>query len=387
VSNFTYFLDDPRNGDQFGQVDVRWVGGVHAARRWSGAWGGRRLESAVGFELRGDEIANGLHRTRDAARISTVRSDDIRLLTGGPYAESTVHWNRWLRTRVGLRADAYLADVESSLAANSGSADDLLLSPKLAVALGPWKSTEVYLNVGHGFHSNDARGATIRVDPTTGEPVGPVPPLVRARGGDVGLRTTALPGLQTTLSLFALELDSELLFVGDGGATEAGRPSRRTGIEWANHFRANDWLTIDLDATWTDARFTDHDPAGDEIPGAVRRTVAAGVSIGEGRALVGALRLRHFGGAPLVEDGSVRSGSSTLVNAAVGWHLSRTIGWHLFRTVQLELEAFNLLDREDSDVEYFYASRLPDEPAEGVEDIHFHPVERRSFRLVATWRL
>ena len=376
-SNFTYFLDNPEDGDQFEQMDERMVAGLEAKRSWMHSWGGRQLETSAGLQVRADDIDNGLFRSRNAQRTSTVRTDRIRLLTGGPFADGLVHWNDKVRTRLGLRADFYDAEVTSDLAANSGSANDLLLSPKLAVTLGPWKRTEIYLNGGYGFHSNDARGATIRLDPVTGEPADRVQPLVRAKGADVGFRTTFVSGLQTTVSLFALELDSELIFVGDGGSTEASRPSRRSGIEWANFYRVNDSVQVDFDATLADAEFTDDDPAGNEIPGAIGRTVAAGISLGEGRKVFGGLRWRYFGDAPLIEDGSVRSHSSSLVNGRLGY--SFVNGLHL------ELEVFNILDRRDSDIQYFYPSRLPGEPEEGIDDIHFHPMERRSARLVATW--
>jgi hypothetical protein len=378
-SNFTYFLDDPENGDQFEQMDERVVAGFEASRSWLRSWGGRQLETSAGVQVRADDIDNGLFRSRDTVRTATVRTDQVQLVTGGVYAESLVHWSDKVRPRLGLRADFYNADVDSNLAANSGSANDVLLSPKLSVALGPWKQTEIYINAGYGFHSNDARGATIRIDPTTGEPADRVQPLVRAKGADAGFRTTFLPGLQTTVSVFLLELDSELIFVGDGGSTEASRPSRRTGIEWTNFYRVNDLITVDLDATLADAEFTDDDPAGDKIPGAIRDTIAAGISFGEGRKIFGGLRLRYFGAAPLIEDDSVRSSSSSLVNGRIGYTFTNGLS--------LALDAFNLLDSRDSDIQYFYPSRLPGEPEEGVEDIHFHPAEKRSVRLTATWRM
>lgn len=377
-SNFTYFLDNPEGGDQFEQLDERIVAGFEASRTWLRPLGNIRTETSIGVQVRGDDIDNGLFRSRDAARTATVRTDQIRLLTGGVYAESLVHLHEKVRPRLGLRAEFYDADVESNLAANSGSADDVALNPKLSLTLGPWKRTEIYLNAGYGFHSNDARGATIRIDPTTGEPATRVQPLVRAKGADIGFRTTLLPGLQTTVSLFGLELDSELIFVGDGGSTEASRPSRRSGIEWANFYRVNDWLVMDFDATVANSEFTDDAPEGPEIPGAIGRTVAAGISLGEGRTIFGGLRWRYFGDAPLIEDDSVRSNSSSLINGR--------IGYAFVNGLTLELEGFNLLDRKDSDIQYYYASRLPGEPEGGFEDIHFHPMERRSFRLVATWR-
>ena len=378
VSNFTYYLDDPASGDGFTQYDQRLVAGFDANRSWVGSWGEGRMESAVGLQLRADDVDNGLFRTGDPARAARVREDSIFQLTGGPYAETLVHWSDKVRTRLGLRGDLYYADVRSDLDVNSGSADAVLLSPKLSVALGPWNRTDVYVNVGYGYHSNDARGATIRVDPATGEAARRVPPLVRGRGADIGVRTTRVPGLQSTLSLFVLELDSELIFLGDAGSTEAGRPSRRMGIEWSNFYRLGDWVSIDLDATLADAEFTDRDPAGRRIPGALEKTVAAGVSVGEGKRVFGSLRWRYFGDAPLIEDGSVRSGSSSLLNGRIGYSFARGL--------TLELDAFNLLDREDNEIEYYYVSRLQGEPEGGVPDIHFHPFEPHSARLVVKWR-
>lgn len=378
VSNFTYFLEDEENGDQFEQADQRLIAGLELAHTWLGSWGERRLETTVGAQTRYDDVDNGLFRTRDLVRTSTVRTDTIHELTGGVYGETLIHWSDKVRTRLGLRGDVFDASVRSDLAVNSGSTDDFLLSPKLSVILGPWRQTELYFNFGDGFHSNDARGATVRIDPASGEPAEPVDPLVRARGVDLGVRTTALEGLQTTLSLFSLELDSELVFVGDGGATEASRPSRRRGIEWTNVYAVNPWLGLDLDVTFTDAKFIDDAPEGEEIPGAIGTTVAAGLSTTDWKGFFGSLRWRYFADVPLIEDGSVAWGSSSLVNARFGYDFSNG--------VSLALEVFNLLDAKDSDVEYFYASRLPGEPSGGVEDVHFHPLERRSARLVVSWR-
>lgn len=376
-SNFTYFLDDPVNGDQFEQADDRFVAGFQAERQWVASWRDRDVEIAAGLQARGDDISNGLFRTRERERLSTTRQDGVRQLAAGPYVQARVRWSPWLRTVAGLRADRYRAEVESSLAENSGTKDDFLLSPKLSFVLGPWKRTELYLNLGHGFHSNDARGATIRVDPGTGEPVGRVDPLVRAKSADVGARTEILPGVQAAVTAFGLDLDSELIFIGDAGGTEASRPSRRTGIELQTFWRPRPWLSIDADAALSRARFRDDDPAGNRIPGAIERAVAAGISFEDLGNVFGSLRLRYFGPRPLVEDGSVESASSTLVNG--------TLGYDFGNGLRLAIEAFNLLDEQASDIDYFYESRLPGE-TRPVEDFHFHPAEPRSARLVVEWR-
>jgi outer membrane receptor protein involved in Fe transport len=379
LSNFTYFLDDPADGDQFLQLDDRIVLGARMEERRDARHGGRPLDWGYGLELRYDDIENGLFHTIDREVASTIRRDEVGQLLGGLWIDAEVPWSAKVRTRAGLRADYYRARVTSDTEFNSGTEDDLLASPKLSLVLGPWSRTEWYLNLGYGYHSNDARGATIRVDPRTGEPAEPVDPLVRARGADLGFRTNALRGLQSSVSFFVLDLDSELVFVGDAGGTEASRPSRRRGIEIANFYRPLPWLSLDLDLTFSDAEFTDEAPEGNEIPGAIESTVAAGVAVDRGGGMFGSLRWRYFGPRPLVEDGSVRSGSTSLVNARIGYAFRQGF--------TLGLEVFNLLNREDSDIEYFYASRLPGEPLEGIEDVHFHPMESRSFRLVAIWRL
>ena len=376
-SNFTYFLDDPENGDQFEQSDQRTVAGFQVEHQWTAGWLGREVEASVGLQARGDDIHNGLFHTRERVRLGTTREDRIREAIAGPYAQARIRWNSWLRTETGLRADAWYANVDSDLDANSGSRNASLLSPKLSFLLGPWRDTELYVNGGYGFHSNDARGATIRIDPKTGEPVDRVNPLVRARSVDVGVRTSAIPNLQTAATLFLLDLDSELIFVGDAGATEASRPSRRTGIELQSFYRPLPWLSIDADLALSRARFTDPDPSGEHIPGSIERALSAGVSYENLARTFGSLRVRYFGPRPLIEDASLRSKASTLVNARFGYNFSAGLS--------LAAEVFNLFDEKVSDIDYFYESRLAGE-AGPVEDLHFHPAEKRSARLVAQWR-
>ena len=378
VSNFTYFLDDPVAGDQFEQVDRRWIYGAALTRRWTGHLGSRHADNAVGLTLRFDDIGNGLYRTVELARTATTRQDDVRQLGAGLWGQSWLRLTPELKLGLGLRADHYRADVTAFRPVNSGSADEWILSPKASLVWRAAQPLEVYLNAGTGFHSNDARGATIRVDPVSGEAVDRVDPLVRASGADVGLRLSAGSTYQGTVSLFWLELDSELLFVGDAGATEASRPSRRRGVEWTNYWQPHPAVGVDLDVAWTDAEFTDGDAAGPEIPGAIETTLAAGVTVSRLGPWTGALRLRYFSGGPLVEDGSVSWGSTLVVNGRLGYR------WN--DRLEVALEAFNLLGRNDDDIAYFYASRLPGEPAGGVEDVHFHPMERPSVRLSLAWK-
>jgi hypothetical protein len=373
-SNFTFFLDDPDNGDQFEQAERRVAAGGRVTYRRLGHFLERHAESAIGMQVRRDWLDPvGLYHTVETRRLETIREDNVGQTTLAGYGQSEIEWTRWFRTTLGLRADLYQYDVTSHLAANTGSGTDGLVSPKLAAAFGPWSGTEIYANVGTGFHTNDARGTVTRMDPRTADPTEPVTPLVRTRGAEVGLRTVRLRGLQSTVTLWYLGIDSELLFVGDAGTTEPGRPSRRVGVEWTNYARLTPWITADLDVSFSRARFTDADPAGDYIPGSLDRVIAGGVTLEPSKTLFGSLRVRHFGPRPLVEDNSVASKSTTIWNGEVGYNASNS--------VRLVLSAFNLFDAKVSDIDYYYASRLAGEPGEGIEDIHTHPAIPRSARL------
>ena len=373
-SNFTYFLDDPVNGDQFEQKDERTVLGASLSQRFLSRWLGRDIETVVGVEGRRDRIPTvGLYHTRARQRLQTIRQDRVDQGGGAAYVQTSVQWTGGLRTVLGLRGDAGRFDVRSSDPANSGRRTASLVSPKSSVVLGPWKNTELYANWGGGFHSNDARGVVQARDPRTGEPVARADPLVRARGAELGLRSLALRRYQTAVTAWGLDVASELVFVGDAGTTVPSRPSRRLGVEWSNVFAPRPWLTVDADLAWSRARFRDRDPVGDRIPGAVEGVASAGVTVQDLGRFSGSVRLRYFGPRPLVEDNRVRSRASTTLNARASWR----VGGHC----RLGVDVFNLADARVGDVDYYYDSRLPGEPAGGVADVHTHPLESRSFRF------
>jgi outer membrane receptor protein involved in Fe transport len=377
-SNFTYFLDNPVDGDQFEQADRRTIVGGGLERTLGAQLGGRPVEFTLGARLRQDDIDTvGLYLTAARQRLTTIREDAVTQRAAAAYAEAAVQATDWLRVVAGVRADWMNVDVSSDTPANSGKASDSIVTPKFTAVFGPWSRTEFYANYGQGFHSNDARGATIRVNPDPrspdfGNPVDPVPLLVRARGEEIGVRSVPLRGWQTSLALWRLKLDSELVFVGDAGTTEANRPSRRQGVEWANYWTPLPGLTVDLDLSYSRARFTDSAPEGNRIPGAIERTAALGVAYDDAGPWFGGLRLRYFGPRPLIEDDSVRSSSSTIVNARLGWRAGKRL--------EVIADVINLLDRRFNDIEYFYESQLRGESAP-VADIHQHPGEPRTVRL------
>ena len=371
-SNFTYFAGNPLTGDQFVQPDQRTTTGMNVSQSYAATFLGREAEFTVGAQFQNDSIANALRNTVARQVISTTRADQIGERSLGLYGESKVRWNDSFRSVVGVRADHFNFKVNSDNPANSGVASDTKFSPKVNLVFGPFQKTEFYTGAGYGFHSNDARGTVLSLDPKTGQPSDKVEPLVRSKGIEFGVRTEAIAGLQSTLSFYRLDFDSELTFAGDAGTTEAGRASRRVGFEFSNYYKPTRWLTIDADIAFARARYRGVDPAGNHIAGAGEGVVSVALAVDKLGPYFGALQLRYFGPRALLEDNSVRSKSTATLNGRMGYKFNPKL--------TIALEGFNLTNRTASAIDYYYASQLKGE-ANPVGDIHFHPIESRNFRV------
>ncbi|WP_255615654.1 TonB-dependent receptor [Polymorphobacter sp. PAMC 29334] len=377
ISNFTYFLDDPVHGDEFEQRDSRFVLGGKVDKRFAFDLG-VPVELLVGAETRNDLIAPvGLYHSEFGQITSTVRQDRVDEESVGAFAEATIHPLSNVRVILGLRGDGYAFQVRSSIAANSGHATAGIVSPKAAIAWTPIKQVEVYANYGEGFHSNDGRGTTITINPQDGSPAGKVDALVKARGYEVGVRTRPIDGLTLTATYWSLHLNSELQYDGDQGETSPNGPSQRHGYELSSFYKPADWLTVDAQYTRSFARSTDLPPGQDHIVNALESVVSAGVVAKYQRASA-AIRVRHFGPYPIIEDNSVRARPLTVVNARVGYDLGR---------IELAADLLNAFDAHDYEIEYYYVSRLAGEPLAGVADRHVKPIEPRQLRLSATVHL
>ncbi len=381
-SNFTYALDDPANGDQFEQIDRRFVQGGELKRTWQRLWWGKRVENTVGLQVRNDDIPDSGRNDTATRQILRVRIyDQIEEANAGLFGNSQIVWTPWFRSQLGLRGDLFAVDVDSNTAANSGTSAAAIVSPKATLVFGPWKRTEIYVDVGSGFHSNDARGVTITVDPVTGVPQEKVPLLVRTTGAEVGARTSIVRGLVSTLSLWYLQSNSELTFSGDSGDTEANGPSRKYGLEWANFYKPTGWLTLSADFAFSHARYTEPQESidgqsGTYIANSIPVVISAAAVVETPRGIFGGVRLRYFSSQPLIEDDSKRQPGSTIVNALVGYRFGR---------YELSIGILNLFDSKADDIAYYYASRLPTsltgaagspyyEPT-GLPGFHVHPVE------------
>jgi outer membrane receptor protein involved in Fe transport len=212
-----------------------------------------------------------------------------------------------------------------------------------------------------------------------GARVQPVDLLVQSRGGEVGLRSAPVNGLRTAMSLWMLNLNSELLFAGDAGVTEPSAASRRHGVTIANFFRPLPQLSLDADVSFAHANFVGVNGSVTKIPGALENVIATGVTYdAPSTGISASARLRHFGSYPLTEDNSLRARASNLVNAEVGYRLRSG--------TRVQVSMLNVLNRSADDIQYAYASRLKGETSDGVDDVHFHPAEPRQVRLSIEWR-
>ena len=227
-SNATYFQDNPVNGDAIEQADRRWVIGAKARNDWQVTLGGADTDVALGMDVQGDIMDQvGLFHVKDRMRFATVRNDRAQEYSFEPWLQVESHLTDTLRLMLGLRDSVFTGTADSHIAANSGSADANLLQPKISLAWQVVDTVELYASAGRGFHSNSILGATTHIDPATGDLSTPAPLLVKATGGEVGARIDTIPNMKLTVAAFLLDLDSELIFVGDAGTSEpsSGTPA------------------------------------------------------------------------------------------------------------------------------------------------------------------
>ena len=391
TSNATYFSNDiptvsPVDGvaaadinDQFTQFDDR------------NTFGGRFViehdidaqhQLDAGMDMRFDDISNvGVGSSYQRTIYAMTSQSEVTEWSASAFTSLHSQWNSWFATILGARYDKFEADVDAevvdgnsdaaSLATASGKIDDDLLSPKASLRFGPFDDTEFFVNYGEGFHSNDGRGAV--ADPN-------VPLLSESKGYELGMRTAAIENVQLTAVLFQLELDSELVFVGDDGTTEPRDSTEREGIELGLFHQPNEWLVIDADYAYSRARFKkdQFDGAtllGDHVPDSVQDVFSLGMSVDMDNGYYGGLRFRFFGPRNLTEAGDIQSESTSVVNANAGYRFPSGLS--------LGLEVLNLFDSDDDDITYLYESRTQDERNNNIDPIvglHSHPMIPRTVR-------
>ena len=318
-SNFSYFLNDPINGDQFNQQDSRTISGGSLSYKFNSHLFMLPMQHTVGLEMRHDDIDNvALNNTKARTLLSTVRQDSLKETSYASYWQSNIIFTEKLEATLGVRYDYFDTQVNSDNAANSGSANDDLVSFKGSINYSLNDSIATYINWGQSFHSNDARGSTINIDPVTLTAAEKVDLLVQSEGAEIGIRYFEQEKFNLSAALWWLTLDSELLFIGDAGNTEPSDASERYGIELSAYYWISDSVSVDAEASFTRSRL-DIDDKNNYIEGAVAVVASSGINWHLNDKWQTSLRLRHIGKRTLTDDGTQRSNPLTVINSMVSY--------------------------------------------------------------------
>ncbi|MBC8133474.1 MAG: hypothetical protein H7X95_10885 [Deltaproteobacteria bacterium] len=416
-SNFTLYLRDPDNGDEIAQVDRRAFYGGKVSYRVIHHLGPVTLDSTIGGDGRSDDIHGELWETLQRRPLRPVRSHNVEQTLVGAYVNEEIRPARWIRAAVGGRVDLLSFVVDNQLAnsdptvsptgTGTGSGAAHQISPKANLTVTPLDRPsahlDLFVNYGHGFHSNDVRGAFAQPAVT---------PLTRAIGKEVGARTRILGRWDLAAALWQLDLDNETVWSGDEGTTAVSAATHRQGIELDTRFEVAPWLAADLEVTFTQSKFRDtsrNSPLnGGGLALAPRQTWAGGLSgrhpIGSGLAR-GGLRFYGIGDRPATDDGALIAPGFTQVDLHLGLR---------YRRFDVALDIENLFNGRFRAAQFATISRLHGEPSmgapvpagfgcgknarlanapdgtpangtfQGCEDISFTPAYPLTVRLMAT---
>jgi outer membrane receptor protein involved in Fe transport len=372
-TNFTFFLNDPINGDGIQQADRRVMYGGDLGYKQEGNILGLPSIGTVGFQTRVDNIHArlGTQTTRVPTGITT--DSDILEASYAPFVKAEVQPISWMRLVGGLRAETFTFDVRNRCAICSeqpaGRTSSGIVLPKLNLILGPWVNTEFFVNYGEGFHSNDARSVV-----ATG-----ASPLARAKSYEVGVRSKpwGAQGIEFIATLWRLDLKSELVFVGDEGTTEIRGASKREGVEVAARGQVWGPVYFNGSVTWTKAEFRN----GDAIPLAPEVTGYGALLVKWPEGLTSQLQATYLGVRPLIEDRSVKSPSWITFDLSERYQLPINLSHG-------RLEAFlfvqNLFNTKWEQAIFAFESQRRNEAA-SVSDIHFVPGNPRMFMGGVAW--
>jgi outer membrane receptor protein involved in Fe transport len=439
--DFTYQLSNPISGlyagtgtglgDQSHQFDHRQQFGLNALHGWKYGFANVPVETRVGLQTLNDFIHNGNGDSFQRQQYDSITDNYLKESYISPWTDSTQFWTPWFRTTEGFRLDYVFGSVNNVMnpllaqgsyppgagtpfyigSYNNGQLDRVFTSPKFGLVLGPFNSTELFLNFGEGLRAEDIRGTQnhFATDGTQYTYIPNVQFLTKTRGAETGIRTKAIEGLDTSLTFFWQDLDAEQTFNADSGTSVYGRPGRRYGFEWTGNYAPTNWLHFDGEVTGTHARFRGFDtiqavayannltagfsdplyPLGVQgsSPGnylslAPVWVATGGVEVGEKTGWFGRLSYRYFGARPLTEDGQIQSPATGTLNARVGYRF--TNGW------KLVLDGFNIANSRSDMIDYqanvfgrqdFALFPTYTGGSAGISERVFKPIDPPAFRI------
>jgi hypothetical protein len=368
-SDFTLFARDSQRGDEIEQDDGRFVWGLDTAYERRFELGGLDTYLTAGVQLRNDNVDNALWHAEKRARLPDCFElganpcnhtyDRIRDVAG--YAEATIHVLPHVHVIPGVRFERMSWDVDDRNPATrgdpststGGSAARAMVLPKLSIEAEATPKLDLFANAGSGFHSNDARSNVM----THGDGA-----LARALGAEAGLRTTVIPHAKLAADFWYLHLDSELVWSGDEGGTEASGPTRRYGVDLEAEYNPMPWLRLDANVSLAHSAFVHNAGNSDGLALAPKIMGQGGVTLVDGPQFI-SLRARGIGDRPGNDDGTL---------TAQGYLIFDLIAGRTFGKLDLNLTINNLLDAQWREAQFADTSAVV-RGGPAVEQIHFTP--------------
>jgi hypothetical protein len=355
ISNFTFFLNDPVNGDRIRQSESRKLIGYQINYAAEKSFHKFDLSQNFGGGFRYDDVDDIelSHVLNDKVTLDEITSGDVHETNLFLFTDHTVSFGQKFSINAGFRLDRFIFEYDDALTANAANSGKSIFSPKVNLQYNPTALTTLFIKAGYGFHSNDSRAI---LSEQTREL------LPRAFGIDAGSEWKPFADLFLHASLWVLDLEEELLFVGDEGIVEPSGATRRKGVDLSFRYQLSDAVFIDNDLTYTLARSVSSTDNSNYIPLAPLFTSTGGIQYQRNN-FTTSLRYRYLADRPANEDNSLQAEGYLLLDATA----SCTYGKFTFR-----LAAENLFNSEWDEAQFETTSRLKNE-TEPVTEIHFTP--------------
>lgn len=355
-SNFTFFLNDPVNGDQIRQQEKRNLAGYLSEYSIGHSIGKHTAQFKAGLQLRYDATDNSeLSRTKDRNTVTdALMYGDINELNAGAYLQEQLTLHPDLNITAGLRGDYFHNRYRDQLTATDLRAHSAIISPKLNINWRASRSIQLYWYNGQGLHSNDTR---VAVQQNGREVVTP------AWGSDLGVIVKLGQRAILQSAVWYLWLKQEFVYVGDEGVVEAGGRTQRMGVDVSLRYELLKGLFADADLAIARPRALGVAKEESYLPLAPRITSSGGITYRKLQGWNGSLRYRYMGSRPANEDKSVMAAGYFICDAALNYTRPQ---WECGIAVQ------NIFDRKWKETQFDTESRLQNEP-QAVSEIHFTP--------------
>lgn len=356
-SNFTFFLEDPINGDQIKQKENRNIYGLNSEFNKKTLFHNTKALFQLGFGFRADEtVDTELSKTLNRkTTLQNVQLGDIDQTNIFSYLNSEFDFGK-LKVNPAIRIDYFKFNYQDKLAVNfaTQSENKVKFSPKLNFIFTQNNNFQLFLRSGLGFHSNDTRVVVAQ----TGKKI-----LPTAFGTDIGTIFKPFSKLIVNSTLWYLDMQQEFVYVGDAGIVEPSGRSRRMGIDFGLRLQLNNYLFLDSDANYTYARSIDEPKGQDFIPLAPDFTATGGLSLTKYKGFSGGIQYRFLKSRPANEDNSIVAKGYTVADMNVNYQ---------WKNINFGIIVENIFDTKWKETQFATESRLQNETS-SVEEIHFTP--------------